>query len=173
MRSTASGLADDTLVFFTTDHGIAFPKMKCHLYDSGIGVSLIVRYPGHGQPGQVIDALVSHLDIYPTVCEIAGVPAPPWLEGVSLVPLLDGTATQVRDEIFAEVTYHAAYEPMRCVRTPRWKYIRYFDDFDLVVKPNIDDGLQQAVLAQARPGGGAPRSGGDAVRSRFRSRRAQ
>ncbi len=143
---TASGLADDTLVFFTTDHGIAFPKMKCHLYDSGIGVSLIVRHPGDGQPGQVIDALVSHLDIYPTVCEIAGVPAPPWLEGVSLVPLLDGTSTQVRDEIFAEVTYHAAYEPMRCVRTPRWKYIRYFDDFDFVVKPNIDDGLSKQLL---------------------------
>ena len=152
---TASGLADDTLVFFTTDHGVAFPKMKCHLYDSGIGVSLIIRYPGHGRPGQVIDALVSHLDIYPTVCEIAGVPAPPWLEGVSLVPLLDGTATQVRDEIFAEVTYHAAYEPMRCVRTPRWKYIRYFDDFELVVKPNIDDGhskqhLLKHGLAEAR-----------------------
>jgi len=142
----ANGLADDTLVFFTTDHGIAFPKMKCHLYDAGIGVSLIVRYPGHGQPGQVIDALVSHLDIYPTVCEIAGVPAPPWLEGVSLVPLLDGTATQVRDEIFAEVTYHAAYEPMRCVRTPRWKYIRYFDDFELVVQPNIDDGYSKQLL---------------------------
>ena len=149
----ASGLADDTLVFFTTDHGIAFPKMKCHLYDSGIGVSLIVRYPGHGQPGQVIDALVSHLDIYPTVCEIAGVPAPPWLEGVSLVPLLDGTATQVRDEIFAEVTYHAAYEPMRCVRTPRWKYIRYFDDFELRRQAQYRRRPQQAALAQARPGG--------------------
>jgi N-sulfoglucosamine sulfohydrolase len=142
----ASGLADDTLVFFTTDHGIAFPKMKCHLYDAGIGVALIVRCPGHEQPGQVIDALVSHLDIYPTVCEIAGVPAPPWLEGVSLVPLLDGTAAQVRDEVFAEVTYHAAYEPMRCIRTTRWKYIRYFDDFDLVVKPNMDDGHSKQLL---------------------------
>ncbi|MCU0500359.1 MAG: sulfatase [Anaerolineae bacterium] len=141
-----NGLADDTLVFFTTDHGVAFPKMKCHLYDPGIGVSLIVSYPGHGQPGQVIDALVSHLDIYPTVCEITGVPAPRWLEGVSLVPLLDGTTAQVRDEIFAEVTYHAAYEPLRCVRTPRWKYIRYFDDFGLVVKPNIDDGHSKQLL---------------------------
>jgi len=142
----ANGLADETLVFFTTDHGIAFPKMKCHLYDAGIGVSLILRNPRHKQPGQVIDALVSHLDIYPTVCEIAGVPAPPWLEGVSLVPLLDGTAAQVRDEIFAEVTYHAAYEPMRCVRTTRWKYIRYFDDFELVDKPNIDDGHGKQLL---------------------------
>ena len=142
----ANGLADETLVFFTTDHGIAFPKMKCHLYDAGVGVSLIVRYPGLEQPGRVIDALVSHLDIYPAVCEIAGVPAPPWLEGVSLVPLLDGTAAQVRDAVFAEVTYHAAYEPMRCIRTTRWKYIRCFDDFDLIVKPNIDDGHSKQVL---------------------------
>jgi arylsulfatase A-like enzyme len=142
----AAGLADDTLVFFTTDHGIAFPKMKCHLYDAGIGVSLIIRCPGQGQPGQVIDALVSHLDIYPTVCAAAGVPAPPWLEGRSLAPLLDGTATAIRDEIFAEVTYHAAYEPLRCIRTARWKYIRYFDAYDLVVKPNIDDGHSKQYL---------------------------
>jgi N-sulfoglucosamine sulfohydrolase len=142
----ANGLAGETLVFFTTDHGVAFPRMKCHLYDAGIGVSLILSYPGHRQPGQVIDGLASHLDIYPTICEIAGVPPPPWLEGVSLVPLLEGTATQVRDAVFAEVTYHAAYEPMRCVRTTRWKYIRYFDSFGLVVKPNIDDGYSKQVL---------------------------
>ena len=142
----AAGLADDTLVIFTTDHGIAFPKMKCHLYDAGIGVSLIIRYPGHSQRGQAIDALVSHLDIYPTVCAAAGVPAPPWLEGRSLAPLLDETATAIRDEIFAEVTYHAAYEPLRCIRTDRWKYIRYFDDYDLAVKPNIDDGHSKQYL---------------------------
>ena len=87
----AAGLAEDTLVFFTTDHGIAFPKMKCHLYDTGIGVSLIVRYPGHGQPGQVVDALVSHLDIYPTVCAARGRPGPAVAGRASLTPLLDGT----------------------------------------------------------------------------------
>ncbi len=150
-----SGLDDDTFVFFTTDHGIAFPKMKCHLYDAGIGVSLIVRFPGNRCRGQANDALVSHLDIYPTVCEIGGVPAPTWLEGRSLAPLLCDETKKVRDEVFAEVTYHAAYEPMRCIRTDRWKYIRYFDDFDLVVKPNMDDGYSKQFLlrhglAQAR-----------------------
>ena len=142
----AAGLAEDTLVCFTTDHGIHFPKMKCHLYDAGIGVALIVRWPGRGRPGQVIDALVSHLDIYPTVCAAAGVPAPAWLEGRSLVPLLEGKTTKVRDELFAEVTYHAAYEPLRCIRTDRYKYIRYFDDFDLTVQPNIDDGYSKQFL---------------------------
>ncbi len=142
----ASGLEDDTFVFFTTDHGIAFPRMKCHLYDAGIGVALIMRAPGYTRPGQVCDALVSHLDIYPTVCQIAGVPLPPWLEGKSLLPLLAGETDSVRDAVFAEVTYHAAYEPMRCIRTDRWKYIRYFDDFDQLVKPNIDDGLTKQFL---------------------------
>lgn len=141
-----SGLADDTFVFFTTDHGIAFPKMKCHLYDAGIGVALIVRYPGNRSAGQACDALVSHLDIYPTVCEAADVPKPRWLEGRSLLPLLNGDVPTVRDAVFAEVTYHAAYEPMRCIRTDRWKYIRYFDDFALVVKPNIDDGYSKQYL---------------------------
>lgn len=140
------GLVDDTFVFFTTDHGIAFPRMKCTLYDDGIGVALIMRFP-HGAPrGRTIDALVSQLDIFPTLCEIAGIEKPVWLEGHSLLPLIHGKTNQVHDEIFAEVTYHAAYEPMRCIRTPRYKYIRYFDNFDRVVKPNIDDGASKQFL---------------------------
>jgi arylsulfatase A-like enzyme len=133
-----SAYADSTLVLFTTDHGLAFPWMKCTLYDSGIGVAMILRFPNGEHRGQVVDALVSHLDVYPTLCAIAGLPAPDWLEGHSLIPLLEGRTEMVRKEIFAEVTYHAAYEPMRCIRTERYKYIRYFDDFPDTVKPNID-----------------------------------
>ena len=131
-------LADDTLVLFTTDHGVAFPWMKCTLYDTGIGVALILRFPGGKHSGIAMDALVSHLDVFPTLCAIAGLPMPDWLEGHSLLPLLDGQTDRVREDIFAEVTYHAAYEPMRCIRTERYKYIRYFDDFSDTVKPNID-----------------------------------
>ena len=141
-----SGLDDDTFVFFTTDHGIAFPKMKCTLYDDGIGVALIVKFPRGAHRGKTIDVLVSHLDIFPTLCDIANLEKPSWLEGHSLLPLVRGETNRVRDEIFAEVTYHAAYEPMRCIRTPRYKYIRYFDDFNRVVKPNIDDGASKQFL---------------------------
>jgi N-sulfoglucosamine sulfohydrolase len=133
-----SAFADDTLVLFTTDHGIAFPWMKCTLYDTGIGVGLILRFPGGKHCGIVMDALVSHLDVFPTLCAVTGLPMPEWLEGHSLLPLLEGHTNRVREEIFAEVTYHAAYEPMRCIRTERYKYIRYFDDFRDTVKPNID-----------------------------------
>jgi len=143
-----SGLADKTLVLFTTDHGISFPGMKCHLYDAGIGVALLMKIPGTSYRGRTVDALVSHLDIYPTLCDLAGIERPEWLEGSSIMPLLTGEQANIRDEIFAEVTYHAAYEPMRCIRTTRYKYIRYDDDFELVVKPNIDDGASKQFLLE-------------------------
>lgn len=122
-----SGLEDDTVVICTTDHGIPFPGMKCDLTDHGIGVMLILRGPGGLTGGRVIDALVSQIDLFPTVCELAALDAPGWLQGRSLMPLIRGESEVVRDEIFAEVTHHAEYEPQRAVRTERWKYIRRFD----------------------------------------------
>lgn len=141
-----SSVVEDTLVLFTTDHGIAFPGMKCTLFDGGIGISLIFRLPGKERRGTVTDALTSHLDIFPTICDLANIPHPLWLEGYSLVPLIEGRTSQVRETIFAEVTHHAAYEPMRAVRTKRYKYIRYFDDFKGIIKPNIDDSPSKRFL---------------------------
>ncbi|MGD9573151.1 MAG: sulfatase [Thermoleophilia bacterium] len=133
------GLRDDTLVVCTTDHGLPFPGAKATLTDRGIGVMLILRGPGGFWGGQVSDALVSQIDIYPTLCELAGIPTPDFAQGVSLLPLMAG-ADAVRDQVFAEGTYHAAYEPQRAVRTARWKYIRRFDDRRGPVLPNVDDG---------------------------------
>lgn len=143
-----SGLEDNTLVIFTTDHGIAFPHMKCNLYDTGIRVALILKYPGNLSKGKAIDALVSHLDVFPTICDILGLTPPEWLQGKSMVPLLEGKVDKIRDEIFSEVTFHAAYQPMRCIRTERYKYIRYFDDYDCVVAANIDDGPAKSFLLE-------------------------
>jgi N-sulfoglucosamine sulfohydrolase len=140
-----SHLADRTLVICTTDHGIPFPRMKCNLTDSGIGVMLIMRGPGGFEGGQVIDAMVSHLDLFPTICQLAGLETPERVQGTSLLPLITGEARVLRDAIFAEVNYHAAYEPQRCVRTPRWKYIRRYDRRVRPVLPNCDDGLSKDV----------------------------
>ncbi|MFP4055350.1 MAG: sulfatase [Candidatus Brocadiia bacterium] len=134
-----AGLADDTLVVCTTDHGIAFPYMKCNLTDHGTGVFLIVRGPGGFGDGRVVDGMVQHLDLFPTLCEVLGIDPPPWLQGRSLLPLLRGEVEQLHDAIYTEVTYHAAYEPMRAVRTPRWKYIRRFGGRGRPVLPNCDD----------------------------------
>ena len=142
-------LVDDTLVIMTTDHGLAFPDAKATMYDRGIGVMLLMRGPGGFGRGRVYDALVSHLDVFPTICDVAGIDQPPWLEGASLVPLVNGQVDAVHQEIFAEVTFHAAYEPQRAVRTTRYKYVRRFDDqHPGRVLANLDDGLtKDAVLA--------------------------
>jgi len=141
-----TGLADDTLVLLTTDHGLAFPGAKATLYDRGLGVMLIVRGPGGFSGGKVIDAMVTHLDIFPTLCELAGVPLKPWLQGSSLLPLLEAPDRALHEEIFAGATWHAAYEPQRAVRTLRWKYIRRFGDRDLPVLANCDDSPSKDVL---------------------------
>lgn len=140
-----AGLSDRTLVICTTDHGIAFPGMKCNLTDHGIGVMLIMRGPGGFEGGRVIDGMVSHIDLFPTLCELLEIEPPPWLQGRSIMPLIRGETDEVNEAVFAEVTYHAAYEPQRAVRTRRWKYIRRFSDRRRPVLPNCDDGLSKDV----------------------------
>jgi arylsulfatase A-like enzyme len=140
-----AGLADNTLIICTTDHGIAFPGMKCNLTDHGIGVMLIMRGPGGFVGGQVCDAMVSHVDLFPTLCDLLEIPNPPWLQGKSMMPLIRGQASEIHEAIFAEVTYHAAYEPQRAVRTRRYKYIRRYGERTRPVLPNCDDSLSKEV----------------------------
>jgi arylsulfatase A-like enzyme len=142
------GLVDDTLVICTTDHGIAFPNAKATLFDRGIGVMMIVRGPGFGG-GKVVDAPISHLDVYPTLCELAGTEPPGWLQGKSLMPLVRGEVDRLHDAIFAETTYHAAYQPHRAIRTERWKYIRRFDEYPHPVLANCDDSDTKDLWVEA------------------------
>ncbi len=139
----SSGLAGNTLVICTTDHGIAFPAMKCNLQDHGMGVMLIMRGPGGFAGGKVCDAMISQIDLFPTICELTEVTPPSWLQGRSIMPVMRGQKPEINDEIFAEVTYHAAYEPKRAVRTQRWKYIHEYGDRHKPVLPNCDDGFSK------------------------------
>jgi N-sulfoglucosamine sulfohydrolase len=147
MGLVAGGLSDDTLIVFTTDHGLAFPGAKATLTDRGIGVNLIIRGPNGFTGGKVIDSLVSQVDIYPTLCELAGVDVPGFVQGRSLMPLVRGETEAVRDEIFAELTYHAAYEPQRAVRSDRFKYIRYYVDGRPVLA-NVDDSMTKDLMVR-------------------------
>lgn len=143
-----NGLAQNTLVISTTDHGVAFPLMKCNLEDFGWGVSLILRGPDTFPAGTVSDALVSQIDLFPTLCELLQIPKPAWLEGRSLLPLLNGERKEINDQVFAEVNYHAAYEPKRALRTKRWKYIRRYGGHTQPVLPNCDDGLSKDLWVE-------------------------
>jgi len=143
-----NGYLENTLVISTTDHGISFPRMKCNLTDDGWGVSLILRGPRIPKAVDC-DALISHVDVFPTICEYLGIDSPAWLQGKSFLPVLNNKVAEINEEIFAEVNYHAAYEPKRAVRTARWKYIRHFGDRKTPVLPNCDDGLSKTLWLQA------------------------
>ncbi len=144
----ATGLAKNTLVISTTDHGIAWPMMKCNLYDGGMGVHLVMRGPGGFTGGKVCDAMISHLDIYPTLCELLGIKLPAWLQGRSFLPVLHGKTQEINEALFSEVNYHASYEPKRAVRTKRWKYIRHYGGRRHPVLPNCDDGPTKAYWVE-------------------------
>lgn len=139
----AAGLAENTLVISATDHGISFPDMKTCLYDAGAGVHLVMRGPGGFRGGKVCNAMISHVDIFPTICDLLDIELPGWLEGKSFMPVMRGDVKEVNNEIFAELNYHASYEPKRSVRTQRWKYIRHFSDYMHPVLPNCDDSLSK------------------------------
>ncbi len=142
----ATGLAAETLVFCFADHGLQFPRNMCNLTDHGIGVYLVIRGPGGFEGGKVANAMVSLMDVLPTAYRAAGIEIPDHVEGKSLCALVNGEVARHREEIFSEVNYHAAYEPMRSIRTERYKYIRRYDGRDKLVLPNIDDTPTKAFL---------------------------
>ncbi len=123
----ASGRLDRTLLIFTTDHGLAIPRAKGTLFDAGIEVALIMRWPDGGITGGTADELVSNVDVVPTILDLVGVSTPDRIQGRSFAPRLRGEPFTARGEVFAEKTYHETYEPLRCVRTRTHKLIARFD----------------------------------------------
>jgi len=120
----AQHLLQDTWLIFTTDHGLAMPRAKCTLYDPGIETALIMIAPSLGmEGGKRFPQLVSNVDLLPTILEMLGLAVPDNLHGRSFAGLLQGEVYQARSALFAEKTFHTAYEPQRAVRTDRYKLI--------------------------------------------------
>ncbi|MGB7160640.1 MAG: sulfatase [Tepidisphaeraceae bacterium] len=119
-----SGRRDDTLVIFLSDNGMPFPGAKTNLYDAGIRLPLIVRVPGT-KPGIVSRAMVSWIDVAPTVLEFAGAAAPKTLPGRSILPIVEQDDAPDRDVVFASHVMHEVtmYYPMRAIRTRTHKLI--------------------------------------------------
>jgi N-sulfoglucosamine sulfohydrolase len=157
----AGGLWGRTLVAFTTDHGIAFPRAKSTLYDAGLGTVLLLSWPGVLPAGARSGALLSNVDLLPTLLEAAGVPPPDGLEGSSFWgiarnPLAPGAVG--RAAVFAEKTYHDAYDPVRAVRTSRWKYIRSFSDQPELLLPADIAASPSATAAEVAAATRRPRA---------------
>jgi arylsulfatase A-like enzyme len=115
----------NALIVFSADHGAQWPLAKWNLYDAGLQTPLIVAWPGKVQQGRT-NALVSWIDLLPTLLDAASAAPQPQLDGRSFLPVLQGTATTHRDAIFGSHLNDNRINvyPMRCIRTARWKYIR-------------------------------------------------
>jgi len=144
-----SGWFDRSIIVVTTDHGPAFPWAKCNLNDQGTGVMMMVRFPGQERAVES-ESMVTHLDIVPTIADVLGWDEEEKLEGCSLLPILQKADAKLHREIFSEVTYHASYEPMRSIRSERFRYVRRFDaGWSRPVLPNVDDGPSKTALLNA------------------------
>jgi uncharacterized sulfatase len=142
------GVAKNTVVLFTSDHGynighhgvhtkgnahwvvggVQGPK-RPNMWDTSIRVPLLVRWPGVVRPGTRVERVVSHLDVFPTALAMTGVPMPAGYvqHGRDFTPLLRGGQPTWDDTLFGQYDLHnAGLAYMRMVRTPEWKLIRHF-----------------------------------------------
>ncbi len=131
---TQRSSADNTLVLFLGDNGFPFPHGKGSLYDPGLHVPALARWPGRIRPGSSTPALVSGEDVTPTFLDAAGVPAPAEISGRSFLPLLTGRADHIRDYVFAQRLTHGnrpfkegttthTFDLSRAARSARYKLI--------------------------------------------------
>ncbi len=122
-RLDDDGLADNTIVFFFGDHGRCHIRDKQFLYDGGIRVPLLIRWPGHIEPGTIVDDMVSMIDLGPTCLNLIGEKIPSFMQGQPFM----GQGAKTRDCIFAaRDRCDETVDRIRCVRTKRFKYIRNF-----------------------------------------------
>jgi arylsulfatase A-like enzyme len=117
------GLADNTIVFLWSDHGEGLPRGKRWLYDSGIRIPLIVRWPGQTVPGSVTDQVVNLVDLAPTVLSLCGITVPYHMQGQVFL----GPDKREREYAFAARDRHdEMHDMVRAVRDKRYKYIRNY-----------------------------------------------
>ena len=157
-KLTAYGIRNDTLIIFTSDHGektLSTPLVwgKTSLYDLGMKVPLVMNWPnGITSPGRTYNELVSHVDIGTTLLALAGASTLPTrtTDGVSLVPVFNGSSVAVRSDVFGEIGY------ARGVRTKTRKYIAVRYDPDIYTQ--IASGFRWSEYnASTTTGGTVPR----------------
>jgi len=121
-----AGVYDDTLIIYTADHGIAFPGGKTTLYEGGMKIPFVVRNPYIEARGSACNAMVSLVDVTPTILDFAGaLPKKHDRQGRSFLKVIGEKNPEGWDEVFASHTFHeiTMYYPMRVVRTRDYKLI--------------------------------------------------
>ena len=128
-------LYENTIILFTTDHGIPFPRAKGTLYDAGIETSLIISYPKLKIKNKKFKELISNIDILPTLLDFAKIKIPKIIQGKSFYPLIMNKKYNQNKHIFAEKTYHDLFDPIRCIRDKNYKLIINFDSDKIIRVP--------------------------------------
>jgi len=125
MDLAESRFEDDYLFLFSSDHGAQWPFAKWNLYDAGIRVPLIVSWPGHIEEGSRTDAMVSWIDIFPTLLDITGGEIPNNIDGRSFASVLQGETDSHREFIFTTHSGDGDFNvyPIRSIKSERYKYI--------------------------------------------------
>jgi len=141
-------LRENTLFIYTTDHGEAYPRAKCTLYDPGIKTLLLMTWIGSDifQRNKVFNQLISNIDLLPTILDIIGTEMPQNIEGKSFLSILKGEKDVHRKEIFSEKTFHEYYDPMRSIRTEEFKFIKNFEESENLYQIGMD--MQQDDLGK-------------------------
>ncbi|MCP4786338.1 MAG: sulfatase [Fuerstiella sp.] len=128
-RLRAQGLNDNTVFIFLSDNGYHLGNHglgnKITMHEESVRVPMFVRWPAHVKKGIKSDALVSSLDVYPTLLELAGAAVPDDAMGKSLVPLLSNPASEIREVVFSECTGVGGKpgDGHRMARGKDWKYV--------------------------------------------------
>lgn len=152
----ADGLADSTIVIWTTDHGDGLPRAKRELYDSGLKVPMIIRWPekyrpADVEPGAIDRRLISFIDFAPTILRLAGVEVPSYLQGQDFAD----PAAPRREYIFASRDrIDEVPDRQRAIRDQRFKYIRSWfpqqeQGHPLAYRDNIDMVREMRSMYQA------------------------
>lgn len=121
-----AGVYEKTVIIYTSDHGMAFPGGKTTVYEGGMRVPYIMRHPGLRAENGVSNAMISHIDIAPTILDIAGHKFPEKaFHGRSILPAIRNPQPGKFRKVYASHTFHeiTMYYPMRVVRTERFKLI--------------------------------------------------
>jgi arylsulfatase len=134
------GLDDNTLVVFTSDNGPTYGRLsgadsdffnssaglrgrKASLYEGGIRVPFIARWPGHVAPGTTTDHVAAFWDVMPTLAELTGAPPPAGIDGISFAPTLLGRAADQKQHPWLYWEFHG-YGGQQAVRLGDWKAVR-------------------------------------------------
>jgi arylsulfatase A len=164
-------LDDRTIILFTSDNGGRVPTTsnrplrfgKASAYEGGVRVPLIVHWPGVTKPGSVSDTPVITMDLFPTLVDIAGLrlrksasKGAPGCDGLSLAPLLRGTAGLNRAELFWHYPHHQHYQlggatPYGAIRSGDFKLIEFFNDMHVELYNLGEDIGEQRDLAKTQP----------------------